>query len=134
MTEIHEILAEYADGFLDGSVSVESLLTKYDIATDSELYHLLQLARELEESLVMVEPSAKYIRKLRKELTQEESDQLLRWLLHAPAVRVAAGIGGITVAAGIVWYAKRAGLDVKLRRDVLAGLTGKSDSSSVLVS
>ena len=134
MTEIHDILAEYADGFIDGSVNIADLLAKHDIASDSELYHLLELARELEESLVGVEPSAKFIRNLRKELTQE-SDPLLHWLLHAPAVRVAAGIGGITVAAGIVWYAKRAGLDVKLRRDVLSGLTGsKPDSSSVLVS
>ena len=133
MTEIHDILAEYADGFIDGSVSVADLLAKHDIATDSELYELLELALQLEESLVTVEPSAKFIRNLRKELTQD-SDPILHWLLHAPAVRVAAGIGGITVAAGIVWYAKKAGLDVKLRRDVLASLTGKSDSSSVLVS
>ena len=133
MSEVSEILAEYAEGFLDGSVTVDGLITKYDISPESELYHLLQMARDLEESLVMVEPSAKFIRKLRKELTNEESDAL-RWLLHAPALRVAAGIGGITVAAGIVWYARRVGLEVKLPRDMISGLTGKSDSSSVMVS
>ncbi|HLA43481.1 MAG TPA: hypothetical protein VJZ27_08610, partial [Aggregatilineales bacterium] len=74
MSKIEDILAELADGFLDGSIEITDLIEKYNILPGSELETLLQLAASLEGMLLPVSPSSDFIRKLRHELLNEETE------------------------------------------------------------
>jgi hypothetical protein len=122
MSDMQNILAEYADGFLDGSVTIAALRTKYAIEAGSELDHLLHIASQLEQILVEVTPSEIFLNELRAQLIGMDSRQLslLLRLRHLTVIQLAAGIGGmiggVTVAAGILWYARRSALDIRQRR------------------
>jgi len=114
MTDIQKILAEY----LDGSTSVENLLAKYNILPDSELAALLELARALEEMLLPIQPSPRFVGELRAELLGAADQHKLtqRLLRQLSATHLAAGIGGLTVAAGLLWFARKSALDIMRAR------------------
>jgi|GEM_PF-6897391 len=110
----HDILAEYVEGLVNGNLSIQDLIQKYDIEEGSELELLLQLAEKLDEVLVQVEPSEVFVEALRDRLVNDPS--LLERLRHLSAAQLAAGVGGLTVAAGLIWWARRSTLDVLIRR------------------
>ncbi len=109
---MEEILAEYADGLANGSITANDLLQQYQAAGSSELEQLLQLALELESILVQVAPSTEFVAQLRHDLLDSATslNGYNRWWQLSPLQigGLAAGIGGITVAAaGILWYVAR---------------------------
>jgi hypothetical protein len=120
MARTEDILAEY----LAGSVSVDDLMTRYDIKTGSELEDLLLIAEQLEQVLVHVSPSPEFVATLRADLLRGDSETFIKRLrVLSPSLSLrqvgslAAGIGGLTVAAGLLWYARRTGFSVRPRRD-----------------
>lgn len=112
-----DILAEYAESLVKGEADVEALLKKYDIQPGSDLEALLYLAQSLEGVLVQVAPSAEFINRLRQELLNEDVDTLWYRLRQLTNVQLAAGLGGITFAAGMLWWFRRLGIEIRIRRD-----------------
>lgn len=102
-----DILAEYAEGLAAGGISPEALILKYGLAENSEIAQLLRLAAEIEQVLVRVAPSDVFVAQLRDELMAVKSQTLLTWLRQLNTMYVAAGIGSVTMAAGIFWLASR---------------------------
>lgn len=114
MKDIQEILAQYADGFINGSVDISALLAEHDIPEDSETADLLRLAADLREVLVQVDPSEQFVEQLKQELLTTKPDTVVEWLRKLSAAQqVAAGIGGMTVAAGLFWFARRSTVDAR---------------------
>lgn len=114
MGNLQTILAEYADGLANGTVTADDLRIKYNIAPESELDHLLHLATHLEQVLVSVAPSEAFVAELREQLIGGKINPVLMRLRHLTALQVAAGIGAglggvtvVTVAAGLLWYNSR---------------------------
>lgn len=109
MSSVEDILAEYADGLVTGGIQANDLIQKYDIQAHSELAAMLKLAQALEGILVQVEPSPEFVRDLRRELLHEPQSVLNRLgkLSSVQMGQLAAGIGGLTLAAGILWLAGR---------------------------
>jgi hypothetical protein len=109
MSSVEDILAEYADGLAAGSLQAQDLIQKYDIQAHSELAALLKLAQALETILVEVEPSPEFVLDLRRELLHEPQTVLHRLskLSNSQMGQLAAGLGGLTLAAGILWLAGR---------------------------
>lgn len=134
MNQVQEILAEYADGFITGKLTLSDLVKKYDVLPGSELDALLKLAQELEHVLVMVAPTPGFISGLRSELLATKSATLLYRLRNLSRVQLAAGIGGLTVAAGIIWYARKSGFDIRLLRNGLASAPQEGSEASALAS
>ncbi|NJL93457.1 MAG: hypothetical protein HC915_06860 [Anaerolineae bacterium] len=103
-----EILAEYADALTRGDARVEDLLQKYNIPPGSELEALLYLAQALEKALVSVQPNTEFVERLRVQLLGQEA--AWHWLRQLSITQVAAGIagiGGVTVAAGVLIWVGR---------------------------
>jgi hypothetical protein len=124
MISTEDILAEYAEGFLDGSITAADLITKYDIKPGSELEALLLLAERLGDVLVKVAPTPEFVAQLRRDLLKGDAVSLVARLrqLHPSLSRrqLAAGIGGLTVAAGfagLLWYAHRSGYNLRPRHE-----------------
>lgn len=115
MTELQDILAEYADGLITGETNIEKLRNKYNVAPHSELDELLQVAAELQELLVMVTPAPQFVSQLRDELLGKNPALARRLVVKFNRTQLAAGLGGLTVAAGMLWYAKRTGIELRLR-------------------
>lgn len=118
--QIQEILAEYADGLAQGNVRAEEVLAKYQVEAGSDLEALLLLAQALEGVLVRVYPSAEFAEQLRRDLLGMENtlailDSLRQ--LRLSNRQIAAGVGGLTVAAGVIWWVRRAGIDLLMRRN-----------------
>jgi len=83
--------------------------------TGGEADSLFALTEELHRTLVPVEPSPIFVRELRRRLMDEQIEQQLSlWArtrqLPLP-VQIAAGIGGATLTAGIVIFARRPLMD-----------------------
>jgi hypothetical protein len=111
--KIEDILAEYADGLSDGSVTTADLIKKYDIIAGSDDEALLQLAAQLEAVLVQVAPSPEFVTQLRHELLTGSPQRVLERLRTLSASKLGQlaaglGVGGVTVAAGVLfWYWSR---------------------------
>lgn len=125
-----EILAEYADSLVKGTIRVEDVLEKYNIEPGSELEALLRMAALLDRVLVRVEPSAEFVSQLRAELMSEDVITLIQRLRHLTRLQVAAGLGGITFAAGVLWWARRLNEEARIRRRALSEVTPESALAS----
>lgn len=110
MTDIQSILAEFAEGFIQGALTAEDLIKKYDLSADSEITELLKLAQMLENVLTPVQPSPAFVNQLRVELEQEPTAFVER-LRHMTRLQMAAGIAGISGITGLtvaaIWWATR---------------------------
>lgn len=118
-TRPQDILAEYADGLVKGSVRVEEVLEKYHILPGSELEKLLRIAALLDKVFVQVDPSPEFVRHLREELMAEDVITLVQRIRQLTTLQIAAGLGGITFAAGVLWWARRLNEEARLRRRTL---------------
>jgi hypothetical protein len=120
MISSEDILAEFAEGFLDGGITAADLIAKYNIKQGSELEALLLLAERLEGILVKVAPTPEFVAQLRQDLLKGDSASFLARMRQLYPLlsrkQLAAGIGGLTVAAGLLWYARRSGFNLRPRR------------------
>jgi hypothetical protein len=108
---IEEILAQYADQLIDGRMTIPELMAQYQIPNGSEAESLLTLAVQLEAVLVKVAPSPEFVAQLRHDLLSGSSQHglaRLRSLSAAQVGQLAAGVGGVTMVAGVLfWYWSR---------------------------
>ena len=110
MTDLQNILAEFADGFILGALTADDLIKKYQLTADSDIAELLKLAQMLENIFVPVQPSAAFVDQLREELASEPQAWLerLRQMTRLQMAAGIAGIGGITgLTVAAVWWATR---------------------------
>lgn len=125
------ILGEYADSLVQGTIRVEEVMEKYQIAPESELAALLRVAALLDQVLVQVEPSSEFIQQLRQELMDEDVINLIQRIRQLTTLQIAAGLGGLTFAAGVLWWARRLNNEEsRLRRRSLNELTSESALAS----
>lgn len=108
--EIEDILDEYANGEL----SLTDIIEKYNLQDDADAQWLLSLADDVEDILTAVNPSPEFVATLRQQL--QENPNVVERLRQLSRVKVAAGIGGITVAAGILWLARRSAIETVVQR------------------
>ncbi len=111
-----DILAEYADGLVSGNLRMEDVLQKYHIPPGSELEALLRMAALLDRVLVQVDPSPEFVQQLREELLGTDVQTLIQRIRQLTTFQIAAGLGGITFAAGVLWWARRLNEEARLRR------------------
>lgn len=111
-----DILAEYADGLVKGNIRVEEVLEKYNIPPGSELAALLRMAALLDRVLVQVDVPPEFVHQLREELLGTDVQTLVQRIRQLTTFQIAAGLGGITFAAGVLWWARRLNEESRLRR------------------
>ncbi len=103
--QIADFLADYADGV----APLESLLTQYNLSYQ-QIDDLVDLAEQLREVLVEVSPSPAFMEGLLHELIGSKHAQHLWWsrVQTMPnRMKIAAGIGGITLTAGMLLITAR---------------------------
>ncbi len=104
-TDMQDILAEYAEGLAQGYISPGELVEKYNIPPGSEAEALVYFAAKLEFVLREVQPSEAFVAQLRAELLGQET--LVERLRALTPAQVMAGIGGMTMVAGLFWFVRR---------------------------
>jgi hypothetical protein len=112
---IEDLLTAQADALLAGRDDSDLRLDRYGIAPSqvAEATELLDLARQLRDSLVPVTVSEEFVRRLKSELIGEQPVTLfVRWRKLPPQYQLAAKLGGLTLGAGIVLLATRRALEV----------------------
>lgn len=123
--QLGDLLMSYADALIAGLAWSTS--SKYN-GSYEEPEDLFALTQQLHRALVPVEPSSLFVRELRRRLLSEEfTAQRSLWertrQLPLP-VQIAAGIGGATLTAGIVLFARRPLMDaideIRSRRTSIA--------------
>ncbi|GAB4459780.1 MAG: hypothetical protein Kow00120_27720 [Anaerolineae bacterium] len=107
---LEDILAAHVDALLHGDDPTGALVAVYAAARD-----LLYLARRLYAVMVPVEPNARFVRQLKRELVGEPAGIALlapRTWLRAPvqvpvSVKLVGALGGIALGAGLSLIALR---------------------------
>jgi hypothetical protein len=109
-----DLLMAHAEALISGTLNLDQLLASFDQETRREIGDLLILAERVNNTLVQVDPSEKFVAHLRQELAQADAALLhhtsvWQWIRHLPPrTQIAAGIGGATLTAGMVLIASRA--------------------------
>ncbi|MFP4322206.1 MAG: hypothetical protein ACLFTK_07120 [Anaerolineales bacterium] len=111
---IEDILAEYADSLATGRITPAELVKKYNLPPGSDAEALVYFAAKLEDVLYEVRASDVFVAHLRADLLGTSKDSLAERLRALTPAQVMAGIGGMTVVAGIVWLVRR---NAQERRD-----------------
>jgi hypothetical protein len=112
---IEDLLTAQADALLAGRDDSDLKPDRYGIVPSQvpEVTELLDLARQLRDSLVPVTVSEEFVRRLKSELVGEQPVTLfVRWRKLPPQYQLAAKLGGLTLGAGIVLLATRRALEV----------------------
>ncbi len=109
------LLMAHADALVAGSPASEQMRLACARSGETELETLLVLAERIERAMPPVTPSEQFVAELRQRLLQAERRQALSlWgrVQRLPLrTRVAAGIGGATLTAGVVFLATRSVYD-----------------------
>lgn len=106
-----DILIAHADALISGTVDLDQLLRQYHWISRKQIDSLFALAEQLSKALVVVKPSDDFVKELRRQLDEAntlENRSLWRQFRDLPTSRqLAAGIGGATLTAGVVYFASR---------------------------
>lgn len=122
------LLMAHADALVTGSPVREQVRAACAQSGETELEALLALAERVERAMPPVAPSERFVAELRQRLLQAEKQQSVSlWgrVQRLPLrTRVAAGIGGATLTAGVVFLATRSVYDAlgnrRNRRAIIA--------------
>ncbi len=105
-SRIADLLSDYADGV----APLETLLDRYNVSYQ-QVSELVDLADQLRSTLVEVSPSPQFVDGLLQELIGEQQAAALGWWSRIQAMptrtKLAAGIGGITLTAGVLLITAR---------------------------
>lgn len=109
---LEDALIAHADALVAGTLDREALLSQVDHVMRSQLEALMDIAERVQRSMTVVSPSEQFVKQLAHDLAigadVEEQTLLDRIRYLPPAVQLAAaGIGGVTLTAGIVLIASR---------------------------
>lgn len=106
-----DLLMAHADALISGTVDIDGLLRQYHWVTRRQVDSLLILAERLNKAFVVVKPSDDFVKELRRQLDEAntfENRSLWRQFRDlSPRTQLAAGIGGATLTAGVVYFASR---------------------------
>jgi hypothetical protein len=109
------LLMAHADALVVGSPASEQMRAACARSGETELETLLALAERIERAMPPVTPSEQFVAELRQRLLHAEKQQPVSlWgrVQRLPLrTRVAAGIGGATLTAGVVILATRSVYD-----------------------
>ncbi len=77
---IQNILAEHADGLLNQSGNLATILNRHNLSLDSPLARLMSLAEYLYHALPHVKPSDEFVESLYRQLIEADERTLRDWL------------------------------------------------------
>lgn len=110
------LLMAHADALVSGSAARERVRTACARSGETELEALLELAERIERAMPPVEPSAQFVADLHQRLLRADVTRPVSLWARVQRLplrtRVAAGIGGATLTAGVVILASRSVFDV----------------------
>lgn len=106
---LEDLLSAVTDALLTGGDDLDTIIAQYD-APRSSVENLVGFIRLLHQTLVGVQPSSRFVQKLKRDLTgSEESGLVSRVRYLPPRVQIAAGLVAI---AGFMLLAHRRLLDL----------------------
>jgi hypothetical protein len=102
--QIQNLLTDLTSALLDENGDLDALLAQYHV-DDHDVQSLVELIGELNNTILPVEPSARFVRRLHQELIgMETGNVLVRVRRLPPRVQLAAGIA---LVAGFVILSRR---------------------------
>ncbi|HLV35496.1 MAG TPA: hypothetical protein VKY59_10300 [Spirillospora sp.] len=102
--QIQNLLTDLTSALLEGNGDLDALLAQYHV-DDHDVQSLVELIGELNNTILPVEPSARFVRRLHQELIgMETGNVLVRVRRLPPRVQLAAGIA---LVAGFVILSRR---------------------------
>lgn len=102
--QLQNILANLTDAMLDEAADVDTLLAQYQI-DENDLAGLVTLIDQLNQTLLPVQPSGRFVRRLHQDLIGMEPGNVLgRVRRLPPRVQIAAGIA---LVAGVMILSRR---------------------------
>lgn len=102
--QIQNLLTDLTSALLDEDGDLDALLAQYHV-DDHDVQSLVELIGELNNTILPVEPSARFVRRLHQELIgMETGNVLVRVRRLPPRVQLAAGIA---LVAGFVILSRR---------------------------
>jgi hypothetical protein len=110
-SQIEDLLMAHAEALLAGTLDLDKLMEQYDEVSWNQVASLFALAERINRSLVTVKASDQFVDQLRRQLVGASAlDHRSLWArLRAmpPRKQLAAGIGGVTLTAGVFFIASR---------------------------
>lgn len=102
--QLQNLLAALTDAWLVGNDDVEALVTRHD-AKSADLEPFVALIGQLSGAMTSVQPSPRFVQRLRQDLTRTDTrNVLVRVRRLPPRVQIAAGIA---LLAGFVLLSRR---------------------------
>jgi hypothetical protein len=109
--QLLDLLMDHADALIAGSLNRDQLFDQYDQVSRSQIDNLLNLAERVSSTLITVNPSDEFVKQLYFDLIEaalNNHPSLWQRIRQMPPRRqLAAGIGGATLTAGVVFIASR---------------------------
>lgn len=102
-------IANFLADYIDGVAPLDTLLAYYDISCE-QVADLIAIADQLGDVLVDVSPSPTFILQLYEDLLQENypAQSWWEWMQAFPTrMKLAAGFGGLTITAGVLYVTMR---------------------------
>jgi hypothetical protein len=115
--QIQHLLADHADALIAGTLDLRRLRRQYNRVIFGQAESLLALAEQISESMPVVVPSEEFVEQLRCQLIEGSPIHRSLWKRIRelpPRTQLAAGIGGATLTAGVVLFARRPVVDAAL--------------------
>ncbi|HEX3053730.1 MAG TPA: hypothetical protein VHP83_23935 [Aggregatilineaceae bacterium] len=110
-SQVDDFLMAHADALVRGVEEVQTLKDRTDPAFLHQVDDLLKLAEMISLALPGVIPSEQFVNELRQQLIMAgtlDDVTLWAWIRGLPPrTQLAASIGGATLTAGVVWFARR---------------------------
>ncbi len=110
-SQVDDLLMTHADALVRDAEEAHALKDQTDPALLQQVDDLLQLAEMISQVLPGVIPSEQFINELRQQLITAgtlDDVTLWEWIRGLPPrTQLAASIGGATLTAGVVWFARR---------------------------
>ncbi|MBE0689145.1 MAG: hypothetical protein IH587_03370 [Anaerolineae bacterium] len=114
-SNLEESISSVISDYVEGVVPLENLLNQYQVSFD-QVQELVELSDRLSARLAEVNPSAAFVESLYQDLLGKRQESR-SWWRRVPvservqtmpkSAKIAAGIGGITITAGMVLLTAR---------------------------
>ena len=109
--QLRDLLMAHATALVAGTLDRNRLLEQYDDVARDQVEGMLILAERIHHALPEVTPSERFVMQLGRDLSEAAMPDAVSWWGQIrrlpPRTQIAAGIGGATLAAGVVIIASR---------------------------
>ncbi len=107
--QVQNLLSSVTDALLSGRTAVDHLAREYDVRAE-QVDRLIDVIRRLHTAMTGVQPSRRFVRRLRIELVGETDRNLVtRFRYLPPRVQVAAGVA---LVAGLIILRRRRAIEL----------------------